>query len=330
MRIARRRLLQLAAGAAAIFVLPHTAFAQAFPSRPVTVVVGAAAGGPTDTLTRILADRMRVYLNQPVIIENNGAAAGSIAVGRVARAAPDGYTLGIGQYGNYVLNGAIYPLTYDLLNDFEPVALVASNPQAIVVKNDLPVKTLKELIAYLAANPGKATEGTAGAGSPSHVSGIYLQNVTGTRFTFVPYRGAAPAMQDLAAGQIDFMIDQASNSIPQVRGGRIRALAVTAKARMTAAPDIPTVDEAGLPGFYVAVWHGIWVPKGTPPEIVAKLNAAMVDALADENVRKRLADIGQDIPPREQQTAEALRAYQKAEAEKWWPLIKAAGVKPEQ
>jgi tripartite-type tricarboxylate transporter receptor subunit TctC len=330
MRIARRRLLQLAAGAAAIFVLPHTAFAQAFPSRPVTVVVGAAAGGPTDTLTRILADRMRVYLNQPVIIENNGAAAGSIAVGRVARAAPDGYTLGIGQYGNYVLNGAIYPLTYDLLNDFEPVALVASNPQAIVVKNDLPVKTLKELIAYLAANPGKATEGTAGAGSPSHVSGIYLQNVTGTRFTFVPYRGAAPAMQDLAAGQIDFMIDQASNSIPQVRGGRIRALAVTAKARMTAAPDIPTVYEAGLPGFYVAVWHGIWVPKGTPPEIVAKLNAAMVDALADENVRKRLADIGQDIPPREQQTAEALRAYQKAEAEKWWPLIKAAGVKPEQ
>jgi tripartite-type tricarboxylate transporter receptor subunit TctC len=329
MSIPRRRFLQ-AAVAAALPVFPHNAFAQAFPSRPVTIVVGAAAGGPTDTLTRILADRMRVYLNQAVIIENNGAAAGSIAVGRVARAAPDGYTMGIGQYGNYVLNGAIYPLTYDLLNDFEPVALVASNPQAIVVKNDLPVKTLKELVAYLAANPGRATEGTAGAGSPSHVSGIYLQNVTGTRFTFVPYRGAAPAMQDLAAGQIDFMIDQASNSIPQVRGGRIRALAVTSKARMAAAPDIPTVDEAGLPGFYVAVWHGMWVPKGTPADIVAKLNAAMVDALADENVRKRLADIGQDIPPREQQTAEALRAYQKAEAEKWWPMIKAAGIKPEQ
>jgi tripartite-type tricarboxylate transporter receptor subunit TctC len=329
MSIPRRRFLQ-AAVAAALPVFPHNAFAQAFPSRPVTIVVGAAAGGPTDTLTRILADRMRVYLNQAVIIENNGAAAGSIAVGRVARAAPDGYTMGIGQYGNYVLNGAIYPLTYDLLNDFEPVALVASNPQAIVVKNDLPVKTLKELVAYLAANPGRATEGTAGAGSPSHVSGIYLQNVTGTRFTFVPYRGAAPAMQDLAAGQIDFMIDQASNSIPQVRGGRIRALAVTSKTRMAAAPDIPTVDEAGLPGFYVAVWHGMWVPKGTPADIVAKLNAAMVDALADENVRKRLADIGQDIPPREQQTAEALRAYQKAEAEKWWPMIKAAGVKPEQ
>jgi len=328
MTIPRRKFLHLAAGAAALPVLPGPASAQAFPSRPVTIIVPAAAGGPTDTLTRILAERMRVFLGQPVIIENNGAAAGSIAVGRVARAAADGYTIGIGQYGNYVLNGAIYSLTYDLLNDFEPVALVATNPQAIVGKNDLPAKTLKELVTWLQANPGKGSQGTAGAGSPSHVSGIYLQNVTGAQFTFVPYRGAGPAMQDLAAGQIDFMIDQASNSIPQVRGGRIKAFAVTSKTRMPAAPDIPTVDEAGLPGFYVAVWHGIWVPKGTPADIIAKLNAAMVDALADENVRKRLADIGQEIPPREQQTAEALRAYQKAEADKWWPIIKAAGVKP--
>jgi len=328
MTFPRRTFLHLAAGAAALPALPRAASAQAYPSRPVTIIVPAAAGGPTDTLTRILADRMRVFLGQPMIIENNGAAAGSIAVGRVARATADGYTVGIGQYGNYVLNGAIYPLAYDLINDFEPVALVATNPQAIVVKNDLPVKTLNELVAWLAANPGKASQGTAGAGSPSHVSGIYLQSVTNTRFAFVPYRGAAPAMQDLAAGQIDFMIDQASNSIPQVRGGRIRALAVTANKRMPAAPDIPSVDEAGLPGFHVAVWHGLWVPKGTPADIIAKLNAATVDALADENVRKRLADIGQEIPPREQQTAEALRTYQKAEADKWWPMIKAAGVKP--
>jgi tripartite-type tricarboxylate transporter receptor subunit TctC len=317
MTIPRRVFLQAGVAAAALAALSGAAFAQTSPSRPVTIVVPAAAGGPTDT-----------FLGQAVIVENNGAAAGSIAVGRVARAAPDGYLMGIGQYGNYVLNGAIYPLGYDLLNDFEPVALVATNPQAIVAKNDLAAKNLKELVDWLKANPGKATQGTAGAGSPSHVSGIYLQNVTGSTFTFVPYRGAAPAMQDLAAGQIDFMIDQASNSIPQVRGGRIKAFAVTSKTRMPAAPEIPTVDEAGLPGFYIAVWHGIWVPKGTPADIVGKLNAAVVDALADENVRKRLADIGQEIPPREQQTAEALRAYQKAEAEKWWPMIKAAGVKP--
>jgi tripartite-type tricarboxylate transporter receptor subunit TctC len=272
---------------------------------------------------------MKAFLGQPIIIENNGAAGGTVAVGRVARAAPDGYTVGIGQYGNFVLNGAIYNLPYDLLNDFEPVALVATNAQIIVAKESMPAKDLQELIAWLKANPGKASQGTAGAGSPAHVSGIYFQNVTGTNFQFVPYRGAAPAMQDLIAGQIDLLFDQASNSLPQVRAGRIKPYAVTAKSRLAAARDIPTVDEAGLPGFYVSVWHGVFLPRATPREIIGKLNAALVDALADSNVRARLADLGQDIPPRDQQTPEALRAYQKSEADKWWPLIKGAGIKPQ-
>jgi tripartite-type tricarboxylate transporter receptor subunit TctC len=321
--------LHLAAGAVVLPAVSRIASAQVYPTRPITIIVPAAAGGPTDTLTRILAERMRVFLGQPIIIENNGAAGGTVAVGRVARASADGYTVGVGQYGNYVLNGATYPLTYDLLKDFEPVALVASNPQLIVAKNAMPAKDLKELIAWLLANPGKASQGTAGAGSPAHVSGIYFQNTTGTRFQFVPYRGAAPAMQDLVAGQIDMLFDQASNSLSQVRAGRIRVYAVTSKSRLAAASDIPTVDEAGLPGFYVSVWHGVWLPKATPQDIVLKLNAAIVDALADSTVRQRLAELGQEIPPREQQTPEALRAYQIAEADKWWPLINAAGIKSE-
>lgn len=250
-----------------------------------------------------------------------------MAVGRVARAAPDGYTICIGQYGNFVLNGAIYALSYDLLNDFEPVAVLAGNPQVIVSKDAVPARDLKELIAWLENNPDKASQGTAGAGSPAHISGVYFQNVTGTRFQFVPYRGAAPAMKDLLAGQIDLLFDQASNALPHVKAGRIRAYAVTAKNRLTGAPDIPTVDEAGLPGFHVSVWHGLWAPKATPKDIVAKLEASVTRALADPTVRQRLADIGQDIPPREQQTPEGLRAYQKAEADRWWPIIKAAGIR---
>lgn len=313
----------------ALTELLAVAQAQTYPSRPITIVVPAAAGGPTDTLTRILADRMRAYLGQPLLIENNGAAGGSVAVGRVAHAAPDGYTVGIGQYGNYVLNGAIYPLQYDLLRDFEPVALLASNPQLIVARKTLAARDLQELIAWLKENPGRASQGTAGAGSPAHVSGLYFQEKTGTRFQFVPYRGAGPAMQDLVAGQIDVMLDQASNSLPQVRAGTIKAYAVTANTRLAAAPDIPTVDEAGLPGFDVSVWHGLWLPKNTPKEIISRLNAAVVDALAAPTVRQRLADLGQVIPRLDQQTPEALRAYQKAEAEKWWPIIKAAGISPE-
>jgi len=327
--LVRRRFLSLAGAALATTAVPRVVSAQTYPSRPITLIVPSAAGGPSDTLTRILTERMRSSLGQPIIIENQGTAGGSIAVGRVARAAPDGYTISIGQFGNYVLNGAIYPLSYDLLKDFESVALLASNPQVIVSKNAMPAQDLQGLISWLKQNPDKAAQGTAGAGSPAHIAGAYLQSMTGTRFQFVPYRGAAPAMQDLVAGQIDLMLDQASNAIPHIRAGRIRAYAVTSKSRLEAAPEIPTVDEAGLPGFYVSVWHGLWAPKGTPKDIIAKLNAAVVEALADDNVRRRLAELGQEIPPRDQQTAEALTVFQKSEAEKWWPIIKAANIKVE-
>ncbi len=316
-------LIALAAWSAVI----TSVHAESYPSRPIVVVVPSAAGGPTDTLARILAENMRQTLGAPVIIENQGAAGGTLAVGSVARAAPDGYTICIGQYGNFVLNGAIYALSYDLLNDFAPIAELASNPQVIVSQNAVPAKDLKQLIAWLTNNPDKATQGTAGAGSPAHISGVYFQNTTGTRFQFVPYRGAAPAMKDLLAGQIDLLFDQASNALPHVRAGRIRAYAVTAKTRLGAAPDIPTVDEAGLPGFYVSVWHGLWAPKATPANIVAKLDASMQHALADPAVRQRLAEIGQEIPPRDQQTPAGLHALQKAEADKWWPIIKAAGIR---
>jgi tripartite-type tricarboxylate transporter receptor subunit TctC len=250
-------------------------------------------------------------------------------VGRVARAAPDGYTLSIGHWGTHVINGAVYPLQYDLLKDLEPMAMIASNPLMIVTNASLPARDLKELIGWLKANPGKASAGTAGSGSATHIGAVYFQNATGTRFELVPYKGTGPAMLDLVGGRIELMIDQASNSIPQVRGGKIRAYAITAKARLAAAPDIPTVDEAGLPGLYVSVWYGIWAPRGTRRDVVAKLNGAIVAALADTTVRQRLADLGQEIPRLEQQTPEALGAFHKAEIEKWWPMVKAAGIKPE-
>jgi tripartite-type tricarboxylate transporter receptor subunit TctC len=312
---------------AACSAMTMKANADSYPSHPITLIVPSAPGGPTDTLARILAESMRQTLGQPIVIENQGAAGGTIAVGRVARAAPDGYTIAIGQYGNFVLNGAIYALSYDVLNDFEPVAELASNPQVIVSQNAVPAKDLKELIAWLKNNPDTATQGTAGSGSPAHISGVYFQKTTGTRFQFVPYRGAAPAMKDLLAGQIDFLIDQASNALPQVQAGQIRAYAVTADVRLKAAPDIPTVDEAGLPGFYISVWHGLWAPKGTSPDVIARLDASVQHALADAAVRRRLAQIGQDVPARNQQTPAGLRALQKAEADKWWPIIKAAGIK---
>jgi tripartite-type tricarboxylate transporter receptor subunit TctC len=305
------------------------ASAQVYPSRPITMIVPLAAGGPTDTIARIIAEGLRSSLGQPVIIENVTGAAGSIGVGRVARAAPDGYIISIGQWGTHVTNGAIYSLPYDLFEDFAPVSWIATGSQLIVSKNAIPAMDLKELIAWLKANPDKASLGTAGVGSPQHIAGIYFQNMTGTRFQFVPYRGVAPAMQDLLAGQIDLMIDQATNSLPQVRSGQIRVYAVASRSRVAAAPDIPTVDEAGLPGYYISIWHGLWVPKGTPKEIVAKLNASVVDVLANPTVRQRLAKIVQDVPPRDRQTPEALGALQKAEIEKWWPIIKAANIRPE-
>jgi len=314
---------------AAILGSIGSAKAQVYPSRPVTIVVPLAAGGPTDTIGRIVAERMRASLGQPLIIENVTGAAGSIGVGRVARATPDGYTISIGQWGTHVVNGAIYALQYDLLRDFEPISLIASNPWLVVAKKTMPATDLKGLIAWLRANPDKASAGTAGAGSPAHVFGVFFQNATGTRFQFVPYRGNAPAMQDLVAGQIDIMIDNPTNSLPQVRIGNVKAFAVTAKDRLAAAPDIPTVDEAGLPKFYISHWHALWAPKGTPKDVIAKLNAAVVDTLADPTVRARLADLGQEIFPREQLTPQALGALQKSEIEKWWPIIKAAGIKPE-
>jgi tripartite-type tricarboxylate transporter receptor subunit TctC len=276
-----------------------------------------------------MAERMRGPLGQTIVVENTTGAGGTIGVGRVARAAPDGYTISIGHWGTHVVNGAIYALNYDVLNGFEPVAMIANNPQLIVAKKSIPAKDLKELIAWLKANSATATQGTAGHGTASHISGVYLQNITGTRFQFVPYRGAGPAMQDLVAGQIDLMIDQAANSLPQVRAGTVKAYAVTDKTRLAAAPEIPTVDEAGVPGLHISIWHALWLPKGTPADIVGKLNAAVVDTLADAGVRQRLAELGQDIPAREQQTPQALLAHHKAEIEKWWPVIKAANIKGE-
>src|SRR5262245_8538163 len=301
----RKLLLAAFAGLVNICV----AQAQSYPSRPITLVVPFAAGGPTDTVARILGERMGRTLGQTIVVENTTGAAGSIAVGRVVRAAADGYTLSIGHWSTHVINGAIYPLNYDLLKDLDPVALLPANPQLIVAKKDVPANDLKELVEWVRANQSKVSAGTAGAGSASHVGGVYFQNFTKTRFTFVPYRGSGPAMLDLVSGTIDLMCDQSTNSLPQVRSNSVKAFAVTSPKRLASAPDIPTVDEAGLPGFYISVWHGLWVPHGTPKEIVAKLTTAAQEALADPNVQKRLAELGQEIPPREMQTPEGLATF---------------------
>jgi tripartite-type tricarboxylate transporter receptor subunit TctC len=316
--------------AAAIFVLGFgAAHTQSYPSRPITIIVPFAAGGPTDVIGRALAEKMRATLGQPVLIENVTGAGGSIGATRGAQAAPDGYTISMGNTGTHVASGAIYPLKFDLLADLEPLALIATNPMVIVTKSGLPAKSLGELLAWLKANAGQVPTGTAGVGSATHLAGIYFQAITGTKLNFVPYRGTGPAMQDLVAGQIDMIIDQASNSMNQIKAGSIKALAVSGEKRLAVAPDVPTAAEAGLPGFEVAVWNGFWLPKGTPRDVTAKLSAAVMDALADATVRKRLADLGLDIPAPAQQTPEALGKYHKAEVEKWWPIIKAANVKPE-
>ena len=318
----------LAAVAAALATVT-SAGAQDYPSRPITMIVPFAAGGPTDVVARILAEGMRASLGQNVLIENVTGAAGSLGVGRAVRASPDGYTLSIGHWSTHVINGAIYNLPYDLVTDLAPVALMFSNPQLIVTNLKVPADDLKSLVEWIKANPDKVSTGTAGPGSASHVGGLYFQRFSDTKFIFVPYRGTGPAMQDLIGGQIQLMLDQSSNSLPQVRNKQIKAFAVTAKTRLAVAPEIPTVDEVGMPGFYISVWHGLWVPKDTPKPIIAKLTAAVQAALADPTVRKRLTDLGQEISPREQQTPEALAAFQKAEIEKWWPIVKAANIKVE-
>jgi tripartite-type tricarboxylate transporter receptor subunit TctC len=325
----RRRLLRLAASAAVLPIIAPRANAQAYPSRPITMIVPASAGGPTDSLGRILAERMGASLGQTIVVENIAGAGGSIGVGRVAQAQPDGYTIGIGQWTHYVVNGAVYKLQYDLVRDFAPIALVATGPMMMVVKKAFPADDLKGMIAWLKANPDKASAGTGGVGAPGHIAGIFFQKLTGTQFAFVPYRGTAPAMRDLVAGQIDFMFDQASNVLPQLRAGTIRAFALTAKERLSSAPDLPTVDEAGLPDFHMSVWHALWAPRAVPAAAIAKLNEAAVKALADPALREKFAGLGQEIPPVAQQTPQALAAFQKAEIDKWWPIVQAAGIKAE-
>jgi len=327
MTLPRRTFLHLAAGTVALPAVSRIAQAQAYPARPITAVVAFATGGSGDTIARILAEHMQKTLGQTIVIENVGGAAGTIGVGRVARAANDGYTLIFGNWPTHVLNGAIYSLPYHVLNDFEPIAQLASESIVIVAKKTLPPNNLKELIAWLKANPDKASAGTTGAGGVGHVIGIFFQKETGTQFQFVPYRGVGPAMQDLVAGQIDLMFDTSANSLPQVRAGTVKGFAVTSKTRLASAPDIPTVDEAGMPGFYISNWRGLWAPKGTPKDVIARLNDGVVKALADPTVRQRLGDLGQEIPARADQTPEALGAFQKADIERWWPIIKAADIK---
>jgi tripartite-type tricarboxylate transporter receptor subunit TctC len=328
-KLPRRRFLSLVAGAATLPAVSRFAWAQNYPRRPVTMIVPFPAGGPADTVGRIMAERMRTTLGQPVIIENVAGANGTIGVGRAARAAADGYTVIVGTLTTHVLIGALYHLPYDLLNDFRPIALLAEGPLLVTARKTLPAKDLTELIGWLKANPDRASQGIAGVGAAEHIAGVLLQNQIGARIQFVPYRGLSPAMQDLMAGQIDVVLADAATSLPQVRAGTIKAYAVAATTRLAAAPNIPTVDEAGLPGFYAPLWFGLWAPARTPQDVIAKLNSAAVEGLADPTVRQRLADLGQETVARDRQTPEALGAFQKAEIDKWWPIIKAAGIKME-
>ena len=311
----------------ALLSAAFSAMSQNYPTRSIKLIVPFAAGGPTDTIARIVGERMGRTLGQQVVVENITGAGGSIAVSKLVQSAPDGYTVGIGHIGTHVIVEAIQPVQFDVLKDLAPVGMLCTNPQLLIAKNATPAKNLKEFLDYVKANENKVAAGTGGAGTPAHLSAVYLQQKTCAKFEIVHYRGAAPATQDVIAGIIDMNFDQAANSIPQYKAGKVKAFAVTAPKRLAAAPDVPTVDEAGLPGFYMSIWHGLWAPRATPAAIVSKLNAAMSEALADPAVRKRLEELGQDIVPPEQQTAAALGVHHKAEIEKWWPLIKTAGIK---
>ena len=317
----------------AYFALPgsnKSGLAQPFPAKPINMIAPYAAGGPTDTVARLVAEPMRRFFGQPMVVENITGAGGSIATARVARATPDGYTLSIGHWGSHVVNGAYYSnLPFDLRTDFEPIALIASNPQLLISKLSVPAKNLKELIPWLKANHDKAMFGSGGVGASSHIGGAYFLNRIGVKMEFVPYRGGAPAMQALLSGEFELYMTQISGAVGHIRAGKLRAYLVSDKKRQAIAPEIPTSDEAGLPGLYNSIWHGLWAPKGTPRDVIAKLNAAAVDALMDDALRKRFADLGQEIPPRNEQTPQALGAFHKAEIDKWWPLMRAAGIKAE-
>jgi len=313
----------------AIVLAIASAAAQPFPSRPITMIVPYPPGGPTDTLARIFAERLRASLGQPVIIENVGGGAGSIGVARAARAAPDGYTINFGNVASHVFSTVVFKLQYDVLSDLEPVALMTTSPMWLLSGVRLPANNLKELIAWLKANPDKASAAVVGPGSPAHLCGVYFQNNTGTKFQFVPYKGAGPAMQDVMSGQVELTCLEASATRAHVQAGKLRAYALLSKSRWPGAPDVPTIDEAGVPGLYLPFWHGLWVPKGTPRDAVARLNSAVVETLADPAMQKRLTELGVEIPPRNQQAPEALRAFLKGEIDKWRPIIEAANIKPE-
>jgi tripartite-type tricarboxylate transporter receptor subunit TctC len=321
----------VAAMAAVCLALPSNKAlsAENYPTHALTMIVPFPAGGATDTLARYVAERMRPILGQSIIIENVGGAAGSIGVTRAVRAAADGYTLSIGTSTTHMLTGGLYALPFDLLADLEPVILIGSEPLLIVGRKSLPADGLKGLIAWLQANPDKASVGIAGVGATGHLAGISLQKLTGTKFQFVPYRGNGPAMQDLLAEQIDFMIEPASNFKALLEAGSVKPFAITGVTRLASQPAIPTADEAGLPGFVASLWYGLWLPKGTPEDVVAKLNATMSHVLADPQVKQRFGELGIQISPLDQQSPEALRAYQKAEAARWWPIIKAANIRAE-
>lgn len=297
--------------------------AQSYPTRPITLVVPFPPGGSTDAAARIMAERMRTSLGQSIVIENVGGAGGSIGVGRVARAAPDGYTFDIGQWDTHV-GSIIYKLDYDLEKDFEPIALVSNNPQLMVAKNDLPAKTLGELVEWMKANPGKIN--FVNQNAAANVTGVLFENLTKQKVTFIPYRGAGPAMTDLVSGTVDLLVVQGAVALPQIRAGKIKALANLSPERSASMSDIPTSDESGVKGLYMSGWFGFWAPKGTPKDIIAKLNAATVEALADPAIQKRFSELGLDVAPRAQQTPEGLAAFQKAEIEKWWPIIKSSGI----
>ena len=306
-----------------------SAAAQDYPTRPITIIVPFPAGGPTDTLARIMGDRMKASLGQPLVVENVTGAGATIGVGRAVQAAPDGYTVIVGNWTSHVGAGALYPVQWHILRDLEPVAPLSVSSLMIVGRTSLPANNAKELITWLKANPDKASAASVGSGSGAHICGLYFQEKTGTRFQFIPYRGGAPAMQDLVAGQIDLMCAEASQTLSHVRGGKMKAFAVMSKTRFPALPDVPTMEEVGVTGLEISFWHGMWAPKGTPAAVIAKLNDAVVAAFEDPAVRKRIGDLGQAIPAREALTPAALATHHKAEVEKWWPIIKAANIKVE-